>query len=263
METEPITQPEATTRLVEITDMTFRLDVFEGPLDLLLHLISRNKVSIDDIPIALILDQYLSYLEAMKSLDMEVTSDFIVMAAQLILIKSRMVLPRPEEPDAEDPRKELVRRLEEYQLFKQAAGWLTQRADKVGELVTKDAEPLPGKPEYKRRHEQAELLAALLTMAASKELPSREIPQVFSELVGRESETIEDATERVKALLKDQCRASILEILVSAGNRRAAIATFLALLEMCRDKVIHIDESDCAALGPAEEPAGDAPETEA
>ena len=79
---------------MDFASMTFKLDVFEGPLDLLMHLIAKNKVAIDDIPIALILDQYLSYLETMRSLDIEVTSDFIVMAAQLILIKSRMVLPR-------------------------------------------------------------------------------------------------------------------------------------------------------------------------
>ena len=88
---------------MDFASMTFKLDVFEGPLDLLMHLIAKNKVAIDDIPIALILDQYLSYLETMRSLDIEVTSDFIVMAAQLILIKSRMVLPRPEETGVEDP----------------------------------------------------------------------------------------------------------------------------------------------------------------
>ena len=238
----------------EMTDVTFRLDGFEGPLDLLMHLISKNKVSIDDIPIAMILDQYLSYLEAMRSLNIEVTSDFIVMAAQLILIKSRMLLPRPEKTAEEDPRRELVRRLEEYRLFKMASAWLAQRAKQMGELHVKEAEPLPGKPEYTRRHDETELLAALLQMAASnKEIEAEPLPQVFSELVGRESETIEDASKRVLALIRSQHKASILDILAEAGSRHAAIATFLALLELCRDSLIWIDDDDCATIRVAED----------
>ncbi len=233
---------------MEITSMTFKLDVFEGPLDLLMHLISKNKVSIDDIPIALILDQYLSYLETMRSLDIEVTSDFIVMAAQLILIKSRMLLPKPEKAEEDDPRRELVQRLEEYRLFKLAAAWLGKKTSLLGELVTKDAEPLPGKPEYTRRHTQDELLGALIRMAAAREVQEQPLPPVFTELVGRESETIEDAAQRVIALLKGMRRISVTDLLAETGSRRAAIAAFLALLELCRDSVVCIDETECAAL---------------
>ena len=235
--------------ITEMTDVTFKLDGFEGPLDLLMHLISKNKVSIDDIPIALILDQYLSYLEAMRSLNIEVTSDFIVMAAQLILIKSRMLLPRPEAPVEEDPRRELVRRLEEYRLFKMASAWLAKRVQRVGEVYVKEAEPLPGKPEYNRRHSEEELLAALLRMAAAnKDVESEPLPQVFSELVGRESETLEDASERVLALIRSQGKAGLMDILAEAGSRHAAIATFLALLELCRDNLIWIDDDDYATI---------------
>src|SRR3954468_14746946 len=105
----------------------FQLDVFEGPLDLLLHLIKKNEVSITDIPIAVITEQYLAMLELMQGLDLDVAGEFLVMAATLVHIKSRMLLP-PDETDAGeedeggDPRDELVRRLLEYQRFKEAAG---------------------------------------------------------------------------------------------------------------------------------------------
>ena len=237
---------------MEITEMTFKLDVFEGPLDLLMHLIAKNKVAIDDIPIALILDQYLSYLETMRSLNIEVTSDFVVMAAQLILIKSRMLLPKPEKTAEDDPRRELVQRLEEYRLIKLAAAWLGKKASLLGELVVKDAEPLPGKPEYTRRHSQDELLGALLRMTAAREVREQPLSPVFTELVGRESETIEDAARRVLTLLKDVRRISVTDLLADTGSRRAAIAAFLALLELCRDSVIWIDDAECAALVPAD-----------
>ena len=92
---------------------TFKLEVFDGPLDLLLFLISKNKVSIYDIPIALILDQYMEYIEDLKKMDLEVSSEFIEMAANLMYIKSKMLLPKPKEEE-EDPREQLARALAEY-----------------------------------------------------------------------------------------------------------------------------------------------------
>lgn len=103
-----------------------KLNVFEGPLDLLLHLIEKNKVNIYDIPIVTITEQYLEYVNNMEEEDLDVMSEFLVMAATLIKIKSRMLLPKDEETeeDEEDPREELVRRLLEYKIYKYAAGEL-------------------------------------------------------------------------------------------------------------------------------------------
>ena len=102
-----------------------KLEIFEGPLDLLLHLIRKHEINIYDIPIALITSQYLQYLEIMKSLDMEVAGEFLVMASTLTHVKSRMLLPPPENPESDedgvDPRDELVQRLLEYKRFKNAA----------------------------------------------------------------------------------------------------------------------------------------------
>src|SRR4030042_830004 len=109
-----------------------KLQVFEGPLDLLLFLIKKNEIDIYDIPIAVITQQYLEYLEMMKNLDLDVAGEFLLMAATLLLIKSKMLLPTPEEQPAEgeqeeeDPRAELVRRLLEYQRFKEAAQQLVK-----------------------------------------------------------------------------------------------------------------------------------------
>lgn len=111
-----------------MAEVTFKLEAFEGPLDLLLHLISKNKVSITDIPITLITEQYMDYLNEMKRFDMEITGEFLVMAAQLLYIKSKMLLPREdEEVKGEDPRAELVDRLIEYAKYKDAVGFLSER----------------------------------------------------------------------------------------------------------------------------------------
>src|SRR5437763_11201608 len=134
-----------------------KLEMFEGPLDLLLHLIRKNEVSIHDIPIALITQQYLAAIELMQELNLDVAGEFIVMAATLIHIKSKMLLPRPEtaagvEGDEEDPRDALVRRLLEHQKFKAAAELLHEREtwrsaqwlrpdDRVAELAGEDYEP--------------------------------------------------------------------------------------------------------------------------
>lgn len=106
---------------IETDDLTFHLEIFDGPLDLLLALIAKNKVNIYDIPIALILDQYMEYIHQMDLFNLEVASEFIVMAAQLMVIKSRLLLPKPENEDEEDPRQELVDLLLEYKRAKQTA----------------------------------------------------------------------------------------------------------------------------------------------
>ena len=103
-----------------MTELSFKTEVFEGPLDLLLHLISKNKVSICDIPIAMITDQYFEYISVMQELDMELGGEFLVMASQLLLIKSRMLLPVENEGE-DDPRAELIDRLEEYKRYKEGA----------------------------------------------------------------------------------------------------------------------------------------------
>ena len=116
--------------------ISYKLDVFEGPMDLLLHLISKNKVSIYDIPISLILEQYMEYIEDLKKMDLEVSSAFIEMAAQLMLIKSRMLLPKPEL-DEEDPRMSLAEALAEYKRYKTILEPMREMNKKAGITYTR------------------------------------------------------------------------------------------------------------------------------
>ena len=121
--------------------IAYRLESFEGPLDLLLHLISKNKVSVYDIPIAQILEQYLEHIRRMRELDMDVASEFIAMAAQLMYIKSKMLLPARQEEEAQpDPRAPLVEALLEYQRFKRAGELLQQREELGRDLYAKPPE---------------------------------------------------------------------------------------------------------------------------
>src|SRR5512136_2670112 len=137
-------------RLEEEAGYTFRLEGFEGPLDLLLHLIQKNELDIFNIPISLITEQYLEYLQLMKALNLDVAGEYLLMASTLLHIKSKMLLPKSSEEEAEeegDPRAELVRRLLEYQKYKQAALDLERRPlldrDVFIRLVTAEPEEEP------------------------------------------------------------------------------------------------------------------------
>ena len=121
-------------------DMTFHLEKFDGPLDLLLHLLSKNKIDIVDIPIAEISEQYLEYLQKMRELDIEVTGEFIAMASHLVYIKSKMLLPVYEESDEPDPRAVLIETLLDYQRVKEAGGLLLGRYEIGKELFVRPRE---------------------------------------------------------------------------------------------------------------------------
>jgi segregation and condensation protein A len=228
-------------------DVTFKLEIFEGPLDLLLHLISQNRVQIDDIPISLICEQYLAYLEKLSSLNIEFTSDFIVMAAQLILIKSKMLLP-PDEEEEEDPRLDLARRLSEYKLFKSASVWLAERQKAVGELFIKQPEPAEGPGPYSYTHGASELLRAVLSLFEREIVKRPPPPAVFSGIVGRESESIDKAARRVIELLTRHGKMSLVDMLAGMGNRGEAIVAFLALLDLCKENRVYLDTDDCVEV---------------
>jgi segregation and condensation protein A len=215
-----------------------QLDIFEGPLDLLLHLIKKNEVSITDIPIASITEQYLATLEMMQTLNLDVAGEFLVMAATLIHIKSRMLLPagddEADEDEGVDPRDELARRLLEYQRFKEAADQLEQR-----EILTRDVfvrtaaageeAPAPGFRELS----VFELLTALRRVL--EKLPKDDVHEV----------TLEKITVREKmTLLLDRLRAGgkvLFESLFDeVTSRMEVVVTFLAMLELVKDRAIRI-----------------------
>ncbi len=215
--------------------MQYKLEMFEGPLDLLLHLIKKNKVSIWDIPIAQITDQYMQIISEASDSDLDEMSEFLVMASQLLYIKSRMLLPKKEEEEEEDPREDLARRLEEYQQYKEASKSLRKNEFASRDLVFREAEKLKLPiPPYSRRHETAELLEAFAMILDRRQRSKRPEKRAFSGIVGREKVSVEDMAKKVRHRLERKGRVSFSSLFKPEDSRPEMIATFLALLEMIK-----------------------------
>jgi segregation and condensation protein A len=213
-----------------------RLASFDGPLDLLLHLVRVNEVDITNIPIVEIAAQYDAYLDLMREMDLEVAGEYLVMAATLLHIKSRLLLPPdptlPEEESKDDPHAELTRQLLEYQRLKQAAENL-QAIDSVRSLIwTRDGR-IP------EEFEGEELLAVELfdVIAAFKKLLDRLGDDAKLQLK-RDDVSVADKIVWLTEILQDRGSADLLELIANLPNRTERIASFLAVLEMVRLQII-------------------------
>ncbi len=223
--------------------MNFKLEIFEGPLDLLLTLISKNKVDISDIPIAMILEQYLAAIEEMRSVDVEVSGEFIVMAAELMLIKSRMLLPRPPEEPEEDPRANLARALMEYKLAKQHALLLKERYHIYAARIVKDTQVIDTSRDLPEG-----LDADLLSKAMNKILErNRNLPRLAKEselaikrLLEARIVPVSDRIWYIMRRLYREGTKSLEDFLLVCRSRSELIATFLALLELIRAQRIRV-----------------------
>jgi segregation and condensation protein A len=227
-----------------------KLEHFEGPLDLLLHLIKKNEVNIYDIPIALITQQYLDTIEFMQELDLDVAGDYLVLAATLIHIKSKMLLPRPEtaagvEGEEEDPRDALVRRLLEHQKYKAAAGLLHEREqlrsaqwlrpdERVAAIAGDEYEP----------ELEVDLFSLLNAFQAVVER-AKHRPRV---LLPPEQIPVEVRIEQLLARMSETEAIGFDELFADAHDRSGLIVTFLALLEMIRLKLVRVFQS--GSFGP-------------
>ncbi len=233
-----------------LPDYPVKLDNFEGPLDLLLYLIKKNEVSVYDIPIVLITKQYLGYLEVMQELNLDVAGEFLVMAATLIHIKARMLVPRlesapDEDEDAEDPRDVLVRRLLEHQRFKAAAELLHERETVRSAQCTRPdgrVEDIAGEPiERELEVDLFSLLQAFqAVLSRSRERPRVPLP---ADVV-----SIETRIEQLLARLSETDACGFDELFADASSRSGLITTFLALLEMIRLKLIRVFQA--TSFGP-------------
>ena len=214
----------------------YKLENFNGPLDLLLHLIQKNKVSIWDIPIVEITEQYLEAIEGIEDSALEDTSEFMVLAAQLLYIKSKLLLPKPETDEEEDdPRDELARRLEEYKIFKEASQNLRKTEFSSRYMFFKGEEKISFPvPEYDRPHGVDELLEAFNTILARRERYKKPEKKAFSGIVGREKVSVEDMTEKLNRYLDVSPRLSFHSVFKREDSRPEMIATFLAILEMIK-----------------------------
>jgi segregation and condensation protein A len=217
-----------------------RLDNFQGPLDLLLHLIRQHEINVYDIPIALITQQYLEYLEIMQELDLDVAGEFLVMAATLIHIKSRLLLPRPapeQAEDEEDPRDALVRRLVAHQQFKAAAEMLHERETVRSAQWTRPdarlAEIAGDAPEPELEVDLFSLMSAFkAVLARAKQRPQVILPGEFL--------SIEQRIEQLLSRLSTTEACGFGELFDDVASRAELVVTFLALLEMIRMKVIRV-----------------------
>ena len=217
-----------------------RIEAFEGPLDLLLYLIRKVEMDIYDIPIAQVTQQYLDYIEVMQMLDLEVAGDFLVMAATLMQIKARMLLPSPAVEE-DDPRLELVRQLEEYQLFRQAATNLADREEEYTQYYLRESGPgpvdLPESDELVIDVSLYDLLSAF----------HQAIERVKEE--GRYSVTgpvvkLSDQVEFLRGILSNNERVSLLETLAMLDTRLAMVVTIVAVLELTRLAEVGLEQTD-------------------
>ncbi|MGN0164522.1 MAG: segregation and condensation protein A [Candidatus Ornithomonoglobus sp.] len=224
-------------------EMKYKLDSFEGPLDLLLTLIKKNKVSIWDIPIVEITDQYLEAIEGIEKSCLDDTSEFIVLASQLLYIKSRMLLPKEEkEEDEEDPREELARRLYEYKKFKEASQQMRKSEFSSRYMVFREEEKIKFPvPEYSRHHELSELADAFNSILQRRIRKAKPEKRAFSGIVGREKVSVDDMVEKVCKVLHRRKRVGFSTLFREEDSRPEMIATFLAVLEMIKLKKIRAD----------------------
>ena len=217
-----------------------KLDVFEGPLDLLLYLIKKNDIDISDIPIAAITEQYMEYIEMMKLLDLDIIGDFLVMAATLMQIKSRMLLPddpSEEEETEEDPRDELVRRLQEYKRFKDVADALKEK-----EIKRKDYFARTADEDIKKRlvddAKETFIEASLFDLINALSDALNKAPEEILHEIITEEFTVEQKIHDILHGLLEGSQISLMKLFSVAKSKMEMIVTFLAILELIRLKEI-------------------------
>lgn len=221
-----------------------KLEQFEGPMDLLLHLIRTNKIDIYDIPIFTLTEQYISYLKAMENLNMEIASEFVVMASELLYIKSKMLLPKPsqEEEEAEDPRKDLMQKLLEYQQYKELSGYLKEREPLGAYTFTKTAEKIKGLIRYTKLDiPKDSLISALeeLVMRIETKLPPDK--GAFSDIVEREVVSVSLMSDKLTVLLKQEKKLPLVDAFLKICATRAQVAAaFVALLDLIRENKVSV-----------------------
>lgn len=218
--------------------LSYKLDVFEGPLDLLLNLIAKNKLNIYDIPIAELLEQYMAQIHEMQAADMDIASEFLEMAARLVHIKSVSLLPKKEEEAA--LKQELTGQLLEYQQCKEAAMRLRERFS-LDSIVRAQAD-IPADLTYKRHHKPQELLSAYLSMLGKKKPPEPQKPEdTISKLITRRVVSVASQIVFVLRSLWKKRHVSLKELFRGKNDPSERVAAFLAVLELVKDKRLRVD----------------------
>ncbi len=224
-------------------EMKYKLETFEGPLDLLLTLIKKNKVSIWDIPMVEITDQYLEAIAGIEKSMLDNTGEFIILASELLYIKSKMLLPKDEDnEEEEDPREELARRLYEYKKFKEASYEMRKTEFSSKYMVFREEEPIKFPvPEYEHTHGISELIDAFGNIFQRRIRHQKPEKRAFYGIVGREKVSVEDMADKIRNRLKLDKRIEFSTLFGEDDSKPEMIATFLAVLEMIKLNEINAD----------------------
>ena len=216
------------------------LDNFDGPLDLLLHLIDKNKMDIYDIPIAVITEQYMQFLEEAREMDLEIASEFLLIAATLLSIKAKMLLPKRRNADGElleeeDPRAELVQRLVEYRFYKETAEMLQEREPKEATFMLKPQDISKLTNTLDKGNPLENVTLEQLMHAFAQVMEQLELPEEKHELVlSKEEYLVEDSIEDIRNRLRKENSIAFTTLFQRTDSKRKVITVFMALLELCR-----------------------------
>ena len=238
-------------KLEQVVHSREGMEDFEGPLDLILFLLGKNKIEIQDIPIALILEQYLEYLELRQQMDLEVASEFITMAAQLMFIKTRMLLSIEDE-EAKSEMAELIRSLEErrsgenYAKIKYAAALLDPMGEFGRRIFLRPPEPMERGRVYTYSHAPGDLLQAMSEIMGREERRQPPPASSFQEIVRQEPYPVAGKAQEVFQRLRRGITSFRL-LFKGSRSRSEVVATFLAILELCRARIVTLSggERDC------------------
>lgn len=224
--------------------MNFKINEFEGPLDLLLHLIKENKMDIMNIEIELITEQYITYLNEQEKMNLEIASEYLVMASELIELKSKLLLPNQkaetEEEEEVDPREELVNRLLEYQAYKEITNVLKEKEELRKEIYTKSPENIKNYVEENSKL-SSDITLDDLVEAFKKYLERKKESKPLKTKVTTNEISVSSRRLEIKSILKKKPRVSFFE-LFPVLNKEYIVATFLAILEMAKNKELKITQ---------------------
>jgi segregation and condensation protein A len=219
-----------------------KLNVFEGPLDLLLHLVKKNEVDLSDIPVATITDQYLAYLDLLQQLDLDVAGEYLVMAATLLHVKSRLLLPAEEaaeDEEGEDPRAELVRQLLEYQRFREAAETLNHRAVLERDVFARPPlrDEVDAEPDIVYDVSLGDLLDAL------QDVLKRAAPEAVHQVI-LEQVSLREQLCFILDVLRERTEVLFTDLFPTGTTRLQMLVTFLALLELVRMRMVQVQQEE-------------------
>ncbi|QHE52574.1 segregation/condensation protein A [Pontibacillus sp. HMF3514] len=229
---------------------TVKIDAFEGPLDLLLHLINRYEIDIYDIPVAEITEQYVSYIHTMQQLELDVASEYLVMAATLLAMKSQMLLPNQdidledEEYEEEDPREELMRRLIEYRKYKEAADGLKERELEANQIYTRPPKSLDEyQGEDKPVTTQGDVTIYDMIGAMQKLFKRKKLEQPLETRVQRQEIPIQDRMDEILTEIENHKHGISFYNLFPVPTRPHIVVTFIAILELMKSRKILCEQS--------------------